>query len=78
MDASNKDKGPTSKDDSGAEEKKVVLETMLEVEEQVLDKLEKSKFPHSAHESAQRTEIIIAKKMKVDVIKDRIDEIEGE
>jgi hypothetical protein len=57
------------------EEKKVVLETMLEVEEKVLHKLEKSKFPNSVHENAQRTEIIIAKKMKVDVIKDTIEEI---
>ncbi|WP_149240396.1 hypothetical protein [Dyadobacter sp. 32] len=63
-------------EETGApEEKKVVLETMLEVEEEVLNKLEKSKFPNSVHENAQRTEIIIAKKMKVDVLKDRIDEI---
>ena len=61
--------------ESSPEDKKIVLETMLEVEEEVLVKLEKSKFPNSAHENAQRTEIIIAKKMKVDVIKDRIDEM---
>jgi hypothetical protein len=68
----------SSNEDSGAEDKKVVLETMLEVEEKVLDKLEKSKFPNSVHENAQRTEIIIAKKMKVDVIKDSIEELEEE
>lgn len=67
-----------SASESSPEDKKVVLETMLEVEEEVLNKLEKSKFPNSVHENAQRTEIIIAKKMKVDVIKDRIDEIAGE
>jgi hypothetical protein len=60
------------------EEKKVVLETLLEVEEEVLHKLEKSKFPNSVHENAQRTEIIIAKKMKVDVIKEHIEDIESE
>ncbi len=63
--------------DSGSPgDKKVVLETILEVEEEVLEKLEKSKFPNSVHENAQRTEIIIAKKMKVEVIKDRIEEID--
>jgi hypothetical protein len=60
------------------EEKKVVLETLLEVEEEVLHKLEKSKFPNSVYENAQRTEIIIAKKMKVDVIKEHIEDIESE
>jgi hypothetical protein len=65
-----------TEDSGSSEDKKVVLETMLEVEKEVLDKLEKSKFPNSVHENAQRTEIIIAKKMKVDVIKDRIDEID--
>jgi len=67
-----------SSSESSPEEKKVVLETMLEVEEEVLNKLEKSKFPNSVHENAQRTEIIIAKKMKVEVIKDRIDDIDAE
>lgn len=70
------DDDSVSGDQGSPEEKKVVLETMLEVEKDVLNKLEKSKFPNSAHENAQRTEIIIAKKMKVDVIKDHIDEIE--
>jgi hypothetical protein len=78
MQANPNDGDSSSKEDSGSEEKKVVLETMLEVEEKVLDKLEKSKFPNSVHENAQRTEIIIAKKMKVDVIKDSLDEIEEE
>ena len=72
MEISNVGDGST---EGSPEDKKIVLETMLEVEEEVLIKLEKSKFPNSAHENAQRTEIIIAKKMKVDVIKDRIDEM---